>query len=113
MHEKVIGQLKSGLALDTVPTNQYGANSAWQQLVVLAHNILIGFQIETGISEKPRTQKRTTLWVLQQVQTLRFELFNRAGVLLQPNGRTILRLADNLRVKKRFDHIIKALKNAA
>ena len=38
--------------------------------------------------------------LFQQVQTLRFELFNRAGLLLQPNGRTILRLADNPIVKK-------------
>ena len=35
-HEKAIGQLKSGLAFATVPTNHYGANSAWQQTVVLA-----------------------------------------------------------------------------
>lgn len=113
MHEKVIGELKSGLALDTVPSNRYSANSAWQQLVVLAHNLLTNFQIETGITEKPRTQKRTTMWVLEQVQTLRFELFNRAGQVLQPKGRTLLRLADNTRVKKRFTKLIDTLTRAA
>jgi hypothetical protein len=113
MHEKVIGELKSGLALDTVPTNRYSANSAWQQLVVLAHNLLASFQIETGTTEKPRTQKRTTMWVLEQVQTLRFELFNRAGEVLQPKGRTLLRIADNPRVKKRFSRLIESLGKAA
>ena len=113
MHEKVIGELKAGLALDCVPTNHYGANSAWQQLVVLAHNLLANFQIETGISAKPRTQKRTTMWVLQQVQTLRFELFNRAGLILQPKGHTILRLTDNPKVKKRFSKLAHALEKAA
>jgi len=39
-HEKAIGELKSSLAFATIPTNQYGANSAWQQLVALAHNLL-------------------------------------------------------------------------
>lgn len=29
--EKTIAELKSEFALDVVPTNHYGANSAWQQ----------------------------------------------------------------------------------
>ena len=49
-HEKTIAQLKSGLAFHTVPTLTYAANSAWQQLVVLTHNLLTNFQIETGPS---------------------------------------------------------------
>ena len=38
-HEKTIAQLKTGLAFHTVPTMAYGANSAWQQFVALAHNL--------------------------------------------------------------------------
>ena len=113
VHEKVIGELKTGLALDSVPTNHYAANSAWQQLVVLAHNLLANFQIETGISARSRTQKRTSLWVLEQVQTLRFELINQAGLILTPKGRNILRLTDNSRVQKRFSRLIHALQRAA
>lgn len=113
VHEKAIGELKTGYALDSVPTNQYAANSAWQQLVVLAHNLLANFQIETGALTKPRTSKRTTVWVLERAQTLRFEIINRAGLLLKPKGRTILRLADNTRVRKRFDKIVDALEKVA
>lgn len=109
MHEKVIGELKSGLALDTIPTNHYAANSAWQQIVVLAHNLLTSFQIETGAPKKPRTQKRTTLWALKTVGTLRFELFNRAGQLVRPAGRTVLRLLDIDRVRNQYKHVIQAL----
>ena len=36
--EKTIAELKGEFALDVVPTNHYAANSAWQQLSVLAHN---------------------------------------------------------------------------
>ena len=39
-HEKTIGQLKSGLAVHTVRAAGYAANSAWQQLVALTHNLL-------------------------------------------------------------------------
>ena len=43
--EKTIAQLKT---FHSVPTQTYAANSAWQQLVVLAHNLLTNFQLETG-----------------------------------------------------------------
>jgi hypothetical protein len=60
-HEKTIGQLKGGLAFHTVPTMAYAANSAWQQLVVLTHNLLTNFQIETGAEQRSRTRKHTAL----------------------------------------------------
>jgi hypothetical protein len=94
-HEKVIGELKSGLAFDTIPTRHYGANSAWQQLVALAHNLLTNFQIETGAPRRRRSAKRTALHVLKSIQTLRFELFHRAGRLVRPDGVATLRLARN------------------
>ena len=40
-----VAQLKTGLAFHSVPTQTYAANSAWQQLVVLAHNLLTNFQL--------------------------------------------------------------------
>ncbi len=112
-HEKAIGELKSGLALDSIPTDQYGANSAWQQLVVLAHNLLVNFQIETGAVQKPQTQKRTTLWVIERVRTLRFKIFNRAGRLVRPYGVTILRMSKNQQAKKTFLRIAENLAKAA
>jgi hypothetical protein len=101
-HEKVIGQIKSGLAFDTVPTNHYGANSAWQQIVTLAHNLLTNFQIETGARRRDRSLKHTCLFALKTVQTLRFEIFNRAGRIVKPNGTTTLRLSRNDVAKRTF-----------
>jgi hypothetical protein len=37
--EKTYGELKGEFAFDVVPTHHYGANSAWQHLSVLAHNL--------------------------------------------------------------------------
>ena len=113
LHEKIIGELKSALALDTIPTHQYEANSAWQQLVVLAHNLLANFQIETGVIQRPRTHKRTTHWVLRSAQTLRFEIIHRAGRLLRPEGRLTLRLQRNKQVENQFNRISEALAKAA
>ena len=112
-HEKTIGQLKSGLAFHTVPTNGYAANSAWQQLVALAHNLLTNFQIDTGAHERTRSRKHTVLHLLQTVQTLRFELFHRAALLVRPDGVARLRLADNTATRQRLNRIEKALARAA
>lgn len=112
LHEKVVGQLKSHLAFDTIPTNHYGANSAWQLLVALAHNLLVNFQIQTGCVRRRRTEKRTTLYPLKTVQTLRFEVFNRAGRIVRPNGATVLRLPEIGAHKLSFLRLANALKAA-
>lgn len=111
-HEKVLGQLKGHLAFDTIPTHRYGANSAWQQLVTIAHNLLVGFQIDTGAHRRHRTEKRTCLYLLKNPQSLRFELFNRAGRIVRPSGVTILRLSHNRRYRDLFTRTAQALKIA-
>jgi integrase-like protein len=43
--EKTLAELKGEFALDVVPTAHYGANSAWQQLSILADNLARNFQL--------------------------------------------------------------------
>ncbi len=112
-HEKTIGQLKGGLAFHTVPTMAYAANSAWQQLVVLTHNLLTNFQIETGAEQRRRTRKHTALPLLQTIQTLRFTLFHRAAALVRPTGIITLRLTDNRATRTLYTRIENALAPAA
>ena len=112
-HEKTIGQLKTGLAFHTVPTMAYAANSAWQQLVALAHNLLMNFQIATGAVRRKPSRKRTVLHILQSVQTLRFVLLNRAAVLVRPNGAKRLRMMNNAETQRTYQRIATALARAA
>ena len=111
-HEKTIAQLKSGLAFQTVPTLAYAANSAWQQIVALTHNLLTNFQIDTGAERRRRTRKHTAMPRLSTVQTLRFTVFIRAGALLRPGGRTVLRLSSNAATERLFNRIEQALPRA-
>ena len=113
MHEKAIGELKTGLGFDTIPTQDYNANSAWQQFVILTHNLLVNFQIETGLTKRNRTWKNTNRWPLKSIRTLRFELINRAGCLLRPEGRLKLRMQSNKHTEKQFRKIADFLRNAA
>jgi hypothetical protein len=112
-HEKTIGQLKGGFAFHTVPTMAYAANSAWQQLVVLTHNLLTNFQIETGAEQRSRTRKHTALPLLQTIQTVRFTLFHRAAALVRPRGLITLRLADNPATRRLYTRIEDTLARAA
>ena len=112
-HEKTIGELESGLAFDSIPSRHYGANSAWQQLVVLAHNLLTNFQIETGARLRSRSRKHTAMYLLRTVQTLRFKLFCRAGEVVRPNGTTVLRLQKNSEAQNLFLQVTHALRKAA
>jgi hypothetical protein len=91
----------------------YAANSAWQQLVVLTHNLLTNSQIETGAQRRRRSRKHTALPVLQTIQTLRFTIFHRAAALVRPGGRSLLRLASNPATQRLCTRIEQALPCAA
>jgi hypothetical protein len=93
--EKTLAELKGEFALDVVPTAHYGANSAWQQLSVLAHNLSRRFQLDTLATPKPRSRKRTSAYLIRSMRTLRFLLIVRAGRLTRIGGRHVLRLSHN------------------
>jgi hypothetical protein len=112
-HEKVLAELKDGYAFDTVPTQNYAANTTWQILSVLAHNLITNFQIQTGASKRGRTAKRSPLFQLKRIKTLRYELFNKAGIVQRPEGKATLTLARNIPTRKMFERIEKNLSEAA
>ncbi len=93
--EKTLAELKGEFALDVVPTAHYGANCAWQQLSILAHNLARSFQLDTLAPPKPRSRKRTYAYLIRSMRTLRFLLVVRAGRLARIGGRHVLRLSNN------------------
>jgi hypothetical protein len=111
--EKTISELKSGFAFGAIPTKRYSANTAWQKLNVLAHNVMTSFQLATTATAKPRTLKRTAIYLLRSVRTLRFEWIAKAGRLLRPGGSPVLRLADNAATRRTFEEIERQLDKAA
>src|SRR6516165_2078735 len=86
--EKTFAELKGEFALDVVPTKHYAANSAWQQLSILAHNLIRSFQLETLAESKPRSRKRTYAYLFRSMRTLRFLVIARAGRLTRLGGAT-------------------------
>jgi hypothetical protein len=111
--EKTFGELKGQWALDTVPTRHYGANSAWQQIAALGHNILINFQLQTVAAKKPRSRKRTRAYLLHTLKTIRFKLIHQPARLVNPQGYSVLRFSVAPAAKKLIESIEQKLKAAA
>jgi len=107
--EKTFAELKGEFALDVVPTNHYGANRAWQQVSVLAHNLLRSFQLQTLATPKPRSRKRTYAYALRSMRTLRFLLIARAGRLARIGGRQVLRMTQNPVTQALYERVSHAL----
>jgi hypothetical protein len=111
-HEKVYGELKHGFAFGSVPSQRYEANSAWQVLSVLAFNLVRRFQVASTAPPRTRNRKRRTVRIFESIQTLRFELFNRAGLLLRPAGRATLDVGANPTLRERFTRTADLLRAA-
>lgn len=113
VQEKVIGELKSGYAFGDIPTKTYSANTAWQKLNVLAHNLMTTLQLVTTAEKKDPTPRRTTLFLLRSISTLRFEWLVKAARVLRPAGRHVLRLANNSATQNSIAKIQARLDQAA
>ena len=112
-HEKVYAELKTGFAFDSIVTRRYLANGAWQVLSVLAFNLVRRFQMASTARSRNPNRKRRTVRIFESIQTLRFELFHRAGLLIRPAGRLTLDVGTNPTFRDRFTRTAKLLQSAA
>jgi len=111
-HEKAYAELKSGFAFDCVPTMRYAANSLWQLLSVMAFNLVRGFQVLATASHRGPTRKRRCLYRFESIHTLRYQYFHRAGVIVRPDGYSILDVGCSPAVRERFKRVDELLKAA-
>ena len=111
--EKTFAELKGQWALDVLPTRHYAANSAWQQISVLGHNLLRNFQLQTLATAKPKSRKRTYGYLLHSLKTIRFKLIHQPARIVKPQGYSVLRFSVAPPVQKLIESIEDKLKSAA
>ena len=103
-HDKVYGELMGGFAFDCLPTQRYHANSAWQVFRIIPFNLVRAMQ--AGTTERRSTnRKQREIRPFQTIETLRYGLINRAGLLIQSGGRQMLDVGNNPMVQGRFKTI--------
>lgn len=112
-HEKTLGELKQHLAFDAIPGRDRQANALWQQLSVLTHNLVRSFQLCLGAPARPRSRKRTFLFVFRSLQTLRFTLFDQPARIVRPSGRPELRFAVSPVTREAIEQAEHAIDRAA
>lgn len=107
--EKTLAELRGQFALDVVPSQDYAANNAWQQLNILTHNLCRGFQLDTIAESKRRANKRTYTYLLHGVRTIRFLIITKAARLSRVDGRNVLRMSANQATERLFKNLELAL----
>lgn len=108
-HEKTLGELKQHLAFAAIPTQDWDANSSWQLLSALTHNLVRDFQATTGVEERPNGRKRTARMRFPSLRTFRFELIQLPARIARPGGRQKLRIAASERSQTLIREVEKAL----
>jgi len=111
--EKVYAELKSGYAFGAIPSRSEGGNAAWQQLNVLAFNLVRRFQADTVLRRRSSDDKCRPVYRYFAIHTLRFMCFGRAGILTRPCGRQVLDVGTSQSVRRLFSDIDRRLKQAA
>jgi hypothetical protein len=109
-HEKTLGELKQNFAFGSVVTNDWDANSTWQLLSALTHNLARDFQMKTGLAtSRKNTRKRTYRYSFRSMRTLRFLLVDIPGRIARPQGRSELRIAAAPSARVRIQGVIDAI----
>jgi hypothetical protein len=112
-HEKTLGELKQQLAFDAIPTNDWVANSLWQLLGALTHNLVRAFQLCAGSTARPNTWKRTYRFVFPSLQTERFELIHQPARVVRPGGCPELRFAVSDSTRRRIERTLERIERLA
>ena len=88
--EKIYAELKSQAQMGYVPCRRLVANQVYLLCSMLVHNLGRELQMEAQPEARPQTQKRTALWIFEELATLRRNIIQRAGRLTRPQGRLTL-----------------------
>ena len=108
--EKTLGELKQHYAFAAIPTNDAMANAVWQQLSVLALNVMRRFELALGAPRRARSWKRTFAHVYRSLHTIRFERIAQPARIVQPGGRKELRFAASPIGRRRLEHAERRLR---
>jgi len=108
--EANIAELKGEFAFDVIPTRHYQGNSAHQQISLLAYNLVRNFQMDTDqVNERKSGCKRTNIFEFQSLKTIRFEIINAAGRVLNTSKGKVLQITHNIAREKLYNNIGAAL----
>lgn len=111
--ESIFGELKSQSQMDYIAVRRLYGNQMYMMAAIMAHNLNRDIQMTVRPKDRGTTEKRAPLWEFEELSTIRQRLIQRAGRLIQPQGKLTLAMSGNEAVKKEILHLLDALKKAA
>ena len=111
--ESVFSELKSQTNLGYIPFKRLIPNQFYLFSCVLAHNLTRDLQMNITSKVRGKNFKRTSLWVFQQMHTIRRNLISRAGRFTWPDGKLNLTVSGNKAVENEFRGFYEKIKAAA
>lgn len=110
--EGIFAELKSHCQMDYVPVKTKVGNQIYLLSAVLAHNLARELQMLANPRQRNTTEKRSPLWIFQELNTLRRNLIQRAGRLTTPHGTLTLTISANKKVGDELIHYLDAARAA-
>jgi hypothetical protein len=111
--EGYFAELKSQCQMDYIPVRRLCGNQLYLMTGVLAHNVIRELQMIARPPERGTTEKRSPLWMFEQLATLRNRLLQRARRLTEPQKKLTLTMSANEAVQKDLLHFLEVLQKAA
>ena len=111
--EGVFAELKSHCHVDYVPVRTRYGNVTYLLAGLFAFNLTRELQMKTKPPERNTTRQRSTLWIFEQVDTLRKTILQRAGRLSRPSGTPTLTFCSGKNLKQRILGFMQSLDTAA
>lgn len=111
--EGIFAELKTQAQMDYIPFKKLLPNKFYMLSSVLAHNINNEMQMTVSPRIQSTTFKRAALWTFKRIDTIRKNIFIRAGKMTRPQGRPTLTISGSIGVAKEFVIYLKAVKKAA
>ncbi|MGH9891827.1 MAG: IS1380 family transposase [bacterium] len=111
--EALFAELKSQCQMGYVPVRTLVGNQIYLCSAILAHNLTRTLQMQANPPLRNTTEKRSPLWIFQEINTLRRNLIQRAARLIHPQGRLTLSMSANDAVRRDLLHYLAAFDAAA
>lgn len=104
--EKIFGEMKNGARLGYLPCRKEAGNRVYMLCNILAHNLSRDIQIENETKQRITSSRRSCLWLMESLSTLRKNVIQKAGRLTRPNGKLTLTVPADKTIRRIFEKFI-------
>ncbi len=109
--EGIFAELKSHCQMEYIPVKKETGNQTYLLAALLAHNLTRELQMTADGPQRGTNGKRSPLWVVQQLGTIRQKLLLRVGRLTRPGNKWVLSISADAGVGEEMNHYLDALQS--